>query len=324
MRAAYIEKVGLPEAIRYGDLPAPAVGPTDVLAKVRAVCVDPIDTHIRAGRYPVAMSFPFIVGRDMAGVVEAAGPAVSRFRPGDRVWCNNQGYGGRQGTFAEYVAVNEDLLYPLPEGVDEREAVAFVHSGLTACVGLRLADLRPGESMFLNGGAGNVGSAVLQLARARGARVLVTAGSADGLAWCRSLGAERAVNYKTEDVDRAVGEFAPGGMNVYWDTSGKPDFDQAVSRVARRGRIVVMAGLAARPAFPVGPFYVEDCSMHGFAITNADETELRAAADEINRWLAGGRLRVRIDRVLPLAKAAEAHRLVEAHAPLAGKIVLTP
>jgi NADPH:quinone reductase len=146
MRAAYIEKVGPPEAIRYGDLPAPAVGPADVLVRVRAVCVDPIDTHIRAGRYAVAMSFPFIVGRDMAGVVEASGPAVRRFRPGDRVWCNNQGYGGRQGTFAEHVAVSEDLLYPLPAGVDEREAVAFVHSGLTACVGLRLADLRPGES----------------------------------------------------------------------------------------------------------------------------------------------------------------------------------
>src|SRR5262249_734688 len=101
MKAEYIEKVGPPETIRSGDLPAPAVGPADVLVKVRAVCVDPIDTHIRGGRYPVSMSFPFIVGRDMAGVVEAAGPAVSRLRPGDRLWGNKQGHRGRQGAFAE-------------------------------------------------------------------------------------------------------------------------------------------------------------------------------------------------------------------------------
>jgi NADPH2:quinone reductase len=113
-------------------------------------------------------------------------------------------------------------------------------------------------------------------------------------------------------------------VNVYWDTSGAPDFDRAVARVAREGRIVVMAGLTARPPFPVGPFYVKGCSLHGFAVTYAGEGELRAAADEINRWLAQGRLKARIDRVLPLAEAAAAHRLVEDRVPLAGKIVLTP
>ena len=324
MRAAYIEKVGPPESIRYGDLPTPTIGPADVLVKVRAVCVDPVDTYIRSGRYPVALRFPFVIGRDLAGTVAAVGAAVRHFRPGDRVWCNNQGYGGRQGTFAEYAAVDEALLYPLPEGVDDKEAVAFVHSGLTAFLGLDRAGLCAGESIFVNGGAGNVGSAVVQLARARGARVLASAGSEDGVAWCRSLGAERAADYKTEDVGRAVAEFAPDGVDVSWDTSGRPDFDQAVARVGRRGRIVVMAGLTARPPFPVGPFYVKDCSLHGFAITNADRAELRAASDEINRWLAQGRLRVRIDRVLPLAEAAEAHRLVEDRVPLGGKVVLTP
>ena len=179
-------------------------------------------------------------------------------------------------------------------------------------------------SPFINGGAGNVGSAVLQLSRARGARTIVTAGNAEGLAWCRELGADRAVNYRTENVDGALAEFAPEGVNVYWDASGHPDFDQAVARVARRGRIIVMCGYAARPPFPVGPFYVKRCSMHGFAITYATDAELRASADEINRWLAQGRLKVRIDRVLPLSAAAATHRLVEDHTPLAGKIVLVP
>lgn len=324
MKAAYIDRVGPPENIQFGELPDPAVGPSDVLVKTTAVCVDPVDALIRSGQLSENLPFPFIVGRDMAGVVQAVGPAVRRYVPGDRVWCNNQGYHGRQGTFAERVAVREDLLYPLPSGVDDREAVAFVHSGLTACLGLQDAGIESGETLFINGGAGNVGSAVLQLARGRGARTIVTAGNDEGLAWCRDLGADLALNYRTENVDQALAEFAPEGVNVYWDASGHPDFDQAVARVARWGRIVVMCGFAARPPFPVGPFYVKRCSMHGFAITYATEPELQAAADEMNRMLAGGKLKVRIDRVLPLSAASEAHRLIEGNTSLAGKIVLVP
>jgi NADPH2:quinone reductase len=249
VKVAYIEKVGPPENIHFGDLPVPGLGPGDVLVKVSAVCVNPVDTYIRSGQFPMDLPFPFVVGRDMAGVVAAVGPAVTHFHPGDRVWCNNQGYHGRQGTFAEYVAVDEGLLYPLRAGVDDQEAVAFVHSRLTACRGLCRADLGAGESLLLNGGLGNVGSAVLQLAR-----VLATAGSPEGLAWCQALGAERVVNYKTGNVDREMAEFAPGGVDVYWDTSGQPDFDQAAARLARRGRVIVMAGLTAQPPFPVGPF----------------------------------------------------------------------
>src|SRR5262245_37010450 len=188
MKAAYIDRVGPAENIHFGELPTPALGPSAVLVKTTAVCVDPVDALIRSGQLKEDLPFPFIVGRDMAGVVQAVGPAVRRFAPGDRVWCNNQGYDGRQGTFGELVAVREDLLYPLPPGVEDREAVAFVHSGLTACLGLQDAGLRPGETLFINGGAGNVGSAVLQLARARGARTIVTAGTAEGLAWGRDLG----------------------------------------------------------------------------------------------------------------------------------------
>jgi len=324
MKAAYIEHTGPADVIRYGDLPEPTVGASDVLVKVSTVCVDPIDTYIRAGALPMELPSPFIVGRDMAGTVERIGSAVTRFKPGDRVWCNNQGYHGRQGTFAEFCSIEEKYLYPLPAGVNEQDLVAFVHSGLTACIGLQEARLQPGEIVFINGGAGNVGSAVLQLAKARGARAIVTAGNDAGIAWCRSLGADLAINYKTGHVARAINAFADDGINVYWDTSGKPDFDEAVSLLAFRGRIVVMAGLMARPAFPLGPFYVKRLSMHGFAITYASDEELQASADEINRWAEQGKLKARIDRVMPLAETAAAHRLVDEKAPLAGKIVLTP
>lgn len=324
MKAAYIEQIGPPENVRVGELPVPKIGPTDVRVKVHAVAVDPIDTYIRSGKFPIPLSFPFIIGRDMSGQVEEVGSAVTRFRPGDRVWCNNQGYDGRQGTFAEYIVANESLVYPLPKGVDEKEAVAFVHSGLTACIGLQRVQPVAGESIFVNGGSGGVGSAIIQLAKARGLRVFATAGSADGLDWCRSLGADAVANYRSDDLTKALAAFAPEGVNIYWDTSGKPDFDTSIARLAKWGRLILMSGLGARPPFPVGDFYVKCCTMHGFAITHATAAQLDATAKEINGWFSTGKLRVRIDRVLPLSEAAEAHRLVEDRAPLSGKIVLVP
>jgi NADPH2:quinone reductase len=328
MRAAYINRLGPPENIIFGDLPKAAIGATQALVKVIAVAVDPIDTYIRSGAFPVNLSFPFIIGRDAAGVIEAAGADVRRFSVGDRVWCNNQGYHGRQGTFAEYLAVDERFLYPLPDGADEKELVAVVHSAATAALGLlREAKLRAGESVFINGGAGNVGSAVLQLAVHMGARVMVTAGGDSDLEYCRKSGAERAVNYKTGDIAQAISEFAPNGIDVYWDTTTRPDFERAVPLLAYRGRIVLMAGLDAHPAFPAGAFYTKDCSLHGFAITNASAGDLEDAARTINGCFAQGKLRARIDRMLPLAEAAQAHQLMEdsrqGRIKLHGKIVLT-
>jgi NADPH:quinone reductase len=328
MKAAYIEKLGPSENIRFGELPQPALGATQVLVKVAAVAVDPIDTYIRRGAYFTQMDFPFILGRDMVGTVEAVGSRVKRFARGARVWSNNQGYHGRQGTFAEYLAIDEALLYPLPPAAEPKEAVAVLHSATTASLGLlREAKLRRGESVFVNGGAGNVGSAVLQLAVKLGARVIVTAGSEEDLAYCRALGAAAAVNYKTGDVVKAITEFAPEGIDVYWDTTTRPDFERAVPLLAHRGRIILMAGLEARPVFPVGAFYTKDCSLHGFAITNATSRELRDCANAINASLESGQLKARISRVMPLAEAAAAHQLLgdsqRGLLKLKGKIVLT-
>jgi NADPH2:quinone reductase len=328
MKAAYIEKLGPPENIRFGDLPKRAIGASQALVKVAVVAADPIDTHIRRGAYSTRMDFPFILGRDMVGTVETVGGTVKRFSPGARVWCNNQGYRGLQGTFAEYLAIDEDLLYSLPAFADEKETVAVLHSATTASIGLlREAKLRKGESLFINGGAGNVGSAALQLAVRLGARVIVTAGSEEDLAWCRSLGAERAVNYKTGDLVKEISEFAPDGIDVYWDTTTRPDFERAVPLLAHRGRIILMAGLDARPVLPAGPFYTKDCSLHGFAISNATNQELQECAKAINESLASGTLKARISRVMPLAESAAAHQLLEDSlrglAKVKGKIVLT-
>lgn len=328
MKAAYIEKAGPPENIIYGNLPKPKPADNQVLVKVKAVTVNPVDTYIRAGMYPMDLPQPFVIGCDLAGEVEAVGSAVKRFQAGDRVWGSNQGLLGRQGTFAEYVAVDECWLYPTPEDVSDQDAAAVALVGITAHLGLfRDAQLKMGETVFVNGGTGGVGSCVIQMARAVGARVFTTAGSDEKVQLCRQIGATAAVNYKTDDVDAALRKF--GAIDVWFETSREPDFDRVVSHIAVRGRIVLMAGREARPQFPVGPFYVKDAKLFGFAMFNAPAEEQRKCAAEMNRWLGKGKLRPRIGRVMPLAEAAAAHRLQEDNTlrgagTLAGKIVLTP
>lgn len=330
MKAAYITQTGPPEIIGYGDLPAPKPGPTQCLVKVAAVDVNPIDTYVRAGLIPLPLDFPFILGRDLAGVVVETGKEVKQFKPGDRVWASNQGSFGRAGTFAEFAAVDECWLYPTPSGANDEDAVALSLVGITAHLGLfRDARLQAGEVLFVNGGTGGVGSAVVQMGKLAGARVITTAGSEAKAAACRELGADLAINYKTTDVSAAVKAFAPDGVNVWFETVREPDFERTVPLLTPRGRMILMAGREARPVFPVGPFYVKDCSLHGFAMFNASAEQQRAAADDINRWLAAGQLKARIDRVLPLAESAQAHRLQEESTlhqsgALAGKIVLRP
>ena len=330
MKAAYISRTGPPEVITFGELPAHIPGPTQCLIKVAAVDVNPIDVYVRGGMVPAKLDFPHILGRDLAGVVAETGASVKRFKPGDRVWASNQGSFGRPGTFAECAAVDERWLNPIPGNVSFEDAVALSLVGITAHLGLlRDARLRAGEVLFVNGGTGGVGSAVVQMGRILGARVVTTAGSDEKTAACRGLGADLAINYKTQDVPAAVKEFAPNGVDVWFETVREPNFERTVPLLATRGRMIVMAGRDAKPVFPVGSFYTKDCTLHGFAMFNASAEEQRPAATDINRWLAEGKLKARIDRVLPLAEAATAHRLQEESTlhktgALAGKIVLQP
>ena len=331
MKAAYIEETGSAESVvKYGEIPTPEPKATEVLVRTGAVAVNPIDTYLRNGANYWELPKPFVIGADMAGTVERTGSAVKRFQVGDRVWCSNQGFMGRQGTFAEYCAVDEKWLYPTPSNVSDEDAAACALVGITAHLGLlREAKLKTGETIFVNGGSGGVGSMVVQMAKILGAKVIATAGSAEKVAALRELGADVALNYKSDDIAEAVKKFAPSGVNVYWETVREPDFDKIVSYLAERGRIVLMAGRDARPAFPVGPFYVKECSLHGFVMFKGSPEELRASADDINQWLSEGKLKAHISKVLPLSQAAESHKLQEENTlhkagTLGGKIVLKP
>ena len=330
MKAAYIEQTGPPENIIHGELPKPEPTGGQVLVKVGAVSLNPVDTYIRGGANYFELPMPYIVGCDLAGVVEAVGSGATQYKPGDRVWGTNQGLLGRQGTFADYAAVEEQWLYPTPDGISDEDAAAISLVGITAHLGLvRHAKLAAGETLFVNGGTGGVGSAVVRMAKIMGARVIATAGSEEKRAACREMGADLAVDYKTEDVVTVVKSYAPEGVNVYWETVREPDFERAVEMLAGQGRMILMAGRDARPVFPVGPFYVKGCSLFGFVMFAAEPEVQRACAEDINRWMIEGKLKPRIDRVMPLSRAAAAHRLQEENTvgcsgALAGKIVLKP
>src|SRR5512133_3932611 len=145
MKAAYINQIGSPDVLTYGDLPDPKPGRTQCLVKVGAADVNPIDTYIRAGLVPAKMTFPWVLGHDLAGTVLEAGPGVKRFLPGNRVWGSGQGFRGTRGTYAELCAVDERYLYPTPDSMSDEEIVALSLVGITAHLGLvREARLRKG------------------------------------------------------------------------------------------------------------------------------------------------------------------------------------
>ncbi|MGB0586752.1 MAG: NADPH:quinone reductase [Limisphaerales bacterium] len=328
MQAAYITETGGPEQIQIGELPDPQPGAGEVLVRVQAASVNPIDTYIRGGLVAMELPMPFVIGSDLAGEVVKVGEGVSGWAAGDRVWASNQGLLGRQGTFAELACVAADYLHAIPEGVSAEDAAAVALVGITAHIGMVLrAKVQAGETVLVNGGAGGVGSMVVQIGKALGARVIAAAGSDDRAAKAKKLGADEVIQYNTEDVTARVQALAPDGVNVLWETRREADFEWAVPLLAKRGRMVVMAGREARPVFPVGPFYVKDCGLHGFAMFNYSAAEQRQCGEDLNRWLAEGKLRANIDRTLPLAEAAAAHRLQEENTihgagTLAGKIIL--
>lgn len=332
MKAAFIRETGAPSVIEYGDLDTPEVRDNEVLVKVGAVSVNPIDTYIRAGAVAMASKFPYIIGCDLAGTVVEVGSDVKRFKAGDRVWGSNQGLFGRRGTFSEFAAVDERWLYRTPSSMSDAEAAAGALVGLTAHMGLfQHANLHLGEVVFVNGGAGGVGSCVVQLAKASGAFVVTTGGCDESLEQCRKLGADLALNYRAPNLDDQIRAFSipHGGIHVWFETQREPTLDRTISLMAPRGRIVLMAGRQARPELPVGPFYVKDLRMIGFAMFNGTPDEQRIAGEALNAQFELNRWRPQIGVTMPLSEAASAHQLQEENTlnkkgTLRGKIVLQP
>lgn len=332
MLAAYITQTGDPSAIQYGELPKPQPGPGEVLVKVGAVSVNPIDTYIRGGQVAMPLRFPFVPGCDLAGTVETLGLKVRRFKVGDRVWGSNQGLFGRQGTFAEFACVDEKWLYPTPPTESDAQAAAGALVGITAYLGLfRFARAQAGEVVFVNGGSGGVGSAVVQQAKAAGARVITTVGSAQKAAYCKSLGADVVLDYHSPTLDDEIRHYVSQtpGISVWFETLREPTLERTIDLMAPRGRIILIAGRQARPDFPLGKFYTKDLAMLGFAMFNASPDEQRECGTALNDLFVRSGWHPAVGITLPLSQAAFAHQLQEDNTlhkkgTLSGKIVLIP
>ncbi|PYI66885.1 oxidoreductase [Arthrobacter livingstonensis] len=330
MDAAYFRHTGGAGAIKFGKLPVPGLPETGrVLVRVAATAVNHVDTHVRSGAFATELSFPQIIGRDLAGTVEQVGPGgTAGFLMGDLVWSNSMGFDGRPGAGAEFAVVPAERLYSLPVGVDPVEAAAALHSGATAWLALhRHARVQAGETVFVGGGAGQLGSALVVQAVRAGARVITSSSAAD-TGYCRSMGAEVALDYRSAglagELADAVGTLSGGrGLDVHIETSGRHHLEAAVELLALRGRIIALSGMAATNMVPLGRLYTRDGSIRGFAISNASVSDLTDAARAVNVLLSAGALQARHITRLPLRDAAAAHAALEAGTNR-GKLVLIP
>lgn len=322
MKAAFVDHLGGVDAIRVDDLADAVPGPTDYLVEVGAVSLNPVDTLVRSGRFSTAVPLPFILGRDLVGTVVSA-PAGAQLRPGERVWCDSLGYDGRQGSYSELAVVPTDRLYPAPAGVDAHELVALAHPATTAWLGwFDHGRLTPGERVFVGGGAGNVGTAAIQLAVAAGARVVASSHPRD-FASVRASGAEVVLDYRDPELSIACTKAVPEGFDLVWDTSGHHDGEFLAEVSAPGARILLTAAADASTELPLGRLYTKDVSLIGFVMSRTTADQLARAAKGLMPFLERELLTTTISELLDLSEAARAHQIMES-GELRGRMVLTP
>jgi NADPH:quinone reductase len=329
MKAAYFAQTGPASVIQVGTLPEAPLEPQHVRVRVRASALNPIDLYVRSGTVAMPLNQPQIPGCDLAGEVVELGPETTRFKLGDRVWGSNQGILGRQGTACELASVHEDWLYHTPVGVSDRDMAALALTGITAHLGLfDRGRLQPGETIYVSGGSGGVGSMVIQMAKAAGARVATTAGNSEKIQLCKTLGADLVLNYRSDDVQAALKSFAPEGINLWFETQREPDFVGSFPLLAIGGRFIVMAGRTATPVFPsLGSFYPRNLSILGFAMFQFSPDKQQIAANDMIRWAATGQLKAVVGKLFSLDEMAASHQFLEdatlgGSGKLTGKVVV--
>jgi NADPH:quinone reductase len=322
MKAIRVHAPGGPDALRYEAVPEPAPGPGQALVKIDAAGVNFIDVYQRTGLYKVAM--PFTLGQEAAGTVTAVGAGVSEPRVGARV-----AYSSVMGAYADYAAVPADRLVALPDGVSTRQAAAAMLQGMTAhYLATTTYPLKPGHACLVHAAAGGVGLLLCQVARRQGARVIGTVSTPEKAALARDAGAHEVILYTEQDFEVEVKRITGGaGVEVVYDSVGKTTFDKSLNCLKPRGYMV----LYGQSSGPVGAFDPQVLSQRGSLFLTrptlghyiATRAELGARAGEVLGWIARGEVKVRIERELPLAQAAEAHRLLEGR-KTTGKVLLIP
>jgi NADPH2:quinone reductase len=316
MKAMILKSFGGPDSFEFSDVPKPVPQAGQVLVRVHATSINPLDYQVRRGDYPDLVPLPAITGHDVSGVVEAVGPGVSAFAPGDEVWYTPQIFEG-QGSYAEYHVAAESIIARKPSSLSHLEAASLSLVGGTVWEALTVrAVLRVGESILIHGGAGGVGHVAIQVAKAMGARVFTTVREANA-DFVRSLGADVVIDYTQEDyVEAIMRETAGRGVDVVFDTIGGDTLARSADVLAQLGRVVSIVDIA-QPQNLVQA-WGKNASYH-FVFTRQNRGKL----DELTALVERGQLRPHVGAVYSLADIPLAHaRLESANNGLIGKIAI--
>ncbi|MEB2652639.1 zinc-dependent alcohol dehydrogenase family protein [Pseudomonas siliginis] len=316
MKAMILKSFGGPDSFELSDVPKPVPQAGQVLVRVHATSINPLDYQVRRGDYPDLVPLPAITGHDVSGVVEAIGPGVSAFAPGDEVWYTPQIFDG-QGSYAEYHVAAESIIARRPASLSHLEAASLSLVGGTVWEALTVrAVLRVGESILIHGGAGGVGHVAIQVAKAMGARVFTTVREANA-DFVRSLGADVVIDYTQEDyVEAIMRETAGHGVDVVFDTIGGDTLSRSADVLAQLGRVVSIVDIA-QPQNLVQA-WGKNASYH-FVFTRQNRGKL----DELSALVERGQLRPHVGAVYSLADIPLAHaRLESANNGLLGKIAI--
>jgi NADPH2:quinone reductase len=324
MTAVAISTPGGPDVLKPVEMPTPKPGAGQVLVKVAAAGVNRPDVQQRIGAYPPPPGHSTLPGLEVAGEVAETGPDVTRWRVGDKVCALVNG-----GGYAQYCIAEETAALPIPPGLDMVQAGAVPETFFTVWNNVfERGKLQSGEWFLVHGGSSGIGTTAIQLAKAFGAKVLATAGSADKCKACLDLGADKAINYKTEDFVAVCKEATGGkGVDVTLDMVGGDYTDKNIIAAAEDGRIVQIATLGgADVRFNISRLMVKRVTLTGSTLrprTRAVKAGFaRALEEKVWPLFAAGKIKVVMDSTFPLAQAADAHRRLETSQHV-GKIVLT-
>ena len=318
MKAIQVPRFGGPEVLEYNDIATPKTGPGQILVRVHAAGVNPYDTYMRNGMYPIKPALPYIPGSDAAGTVEAVGEGVKKVKPGDRVYTAKT----ITGAYAEYALAEESQLYPLPPKISFAQGAGLWVPYGTAYTALHPhADARPGETVLIHGASGGVGLAAVQLARAEGLTIIGTAGTQRGLDLVKKEGAHYAFDHTKAGYTEEIMKVTAGrGVDVILEMLANVNLANDLKMLAMRGRVIVIGN---RGEITINPreLMSRRGSIRAFtlwAATEAESTEIHAA---VAAGLENGTLRPIVGKELPLKDAAQAHQDVLAPGAF-GKIVL--
>jgi NADPH2:quinone reductase len=320
MKAIRVSEFGGPEVLKLQDVPDSKPDSGQVLVRVKAAGVNPVDTYVRAGVYPRKPNLPYTPGTDAAGVVEAVGANVKRFKAGDRVYTS----GSITGAYAELSVCEESRVHPLPSKISFAQGAALgVPYGTAYRALFQRAHAKPGETLLVHGASGGVGIACVQFARAFGMTVIGTAGTERGLALVTAQGAHHVADHRTPDYEKQIAAFSGGrGVDLIAEMLANVNLAKDLTLLASGGRVVVIGNRGTIELNPRDAM-MREASILGmtlWAVTPADVAEIHAATVA---GLENGALRPVIGHELPLGESPRAHQLVLEPGAY-GKIVLLP